>query len=97
MHKIVELALRAFGAITALVGIVYGGLILVVFFFVGQAAGFADHQYSIKYLLSALYLVITIYVAVRLALRASTWRGVLLACLVTPILIFVLLAPDLAG
>ncbi|KAA5804054.1 hypothetical protein F1654_09770 [Alkalicaulis satelles] len=97
MHKVVEIALRVFGALTALAGMVYGGLILVIFFFVGQAAGFADPQYAIKYLLAVLYVAVTVYVAVTLALRASTRRAALLALLVAPVLILFLVAPDYAA
>lgn len=92
MSRFTEAALRIFGGLTALVGIAYGGLILGIFFFVGQASGFADTRFSLKYLALALYVLVTIYVAVRLALRASKRRGVLLGCLVLPYLVFAVVA-----
>ncbi|TQM94072.1 hypothetical protein [Roseinatronobacter monicus] len=96
MSKPVEISLRIFGALTALIGIGFGGLVLVVFFFVGAAAGFADEQYSLIYFLFTLYLITTIYVAIRLALRASFQRGILLAFLVVPALLFLILLPKVA-
>lgn len=87
MGRKIDLALRVFGIVTALSCFLLGGLYLVVFFFVGHAAGFTDHQYTLMYSLMASYVIGLFGLSIWLSLRPSVLRGALLLGLITPFLI----------
>jgi len=88
MNRVTEVSLRVFGVVTAGFCIVLGSAFVVTFFFIGQAAGFAESDYTLKFAALVLYVLCTMVLAVWVALRPSVLRGVLLAGLVTPYLIF---------
>lgn len=70
-----------FGAATAILYISLGSVFVVTFFFIGQAAGFAEPLFTLKFVLLVLYVSGTFVLATWLAWRPSVLRGVLLRLL----------------
>lgn len=86
MNKAVDLALRVFGGATAILCAFLGGAYIVVFFFIGQAAGFTDRHYTLTFTLMLLYSIGVFGLATWLAFRPSILRGVSLLGMVVPYL-----------
>jgi hypothetical protein len=91
LNRSFEFSLRIYGLAAAVLYLVLGSAFIVVFFFVGQAAGFAETRYTLQFLLLVLYVYGTCALAAWLAMRPSALRGVVLTVLIVPYLVFSLI------
>lgn len=91
MNRAAEWSLRIYGLAAAVLYLVLGSAFIVVFFFIGQSAGFAETRYTLQFLLLVLYVCGTGALAAWLAMRPSPLRGVVLTVLIVPYLVFSLI------